>query len=58
MEAISFSAALVFRRLLRSHNGLTAMFCELMTHLPFYSGWPNVGSGALIAKQVFGERGV
>ena len=29
---------------------------ELITHLAFYAGWPNGGTAALIAKQVFAER--
>lgn len=29
---------------------------ELITHLAFYAGWPNGGSAALVAKQVFEER--
>ena len=31
---------------------------ELITHLAFYCGWPNAGTAALIAKEVFAERGV
>ncbi len=38
-------------------NGVTREeICELITHLAFYAGWPNAGSAALIAKQVFAER--
>ena len=29
---------------------------ELITHLAFYAGWPNAGTAALIAKEVFAER--
>ena len=29
---------------------------ELITHLAFYAGWPNGGSAAVVAKQVFEER--
>jgi 4-carboxymuconolactone decarboxylase len=29
---------------------------ELITHLAFYCGWPNAGSAAVIAKEVFAER--
>ena len=29
---------------------------ELITHLAIYAGWPNGGTAALIAKQVFAER--
>jgi len=31
---------------------------ELITHLAFYCGWPNAGTAALVAKEVFAERGV
>ena len=31
---------------------------ELITHLAFYAGWPNAGTAALIAKEVFAERKV
>ena len=31
---------------------------ELITHLAFYCGWPNAGSAAVVAKEVFAERGV
>ena len=31
---------------------------ELITHLAFYVGWPNAGTAALIAKEVFAERKV
>jgi len=38
-------------------NGVTQdEIVEIITHLAFYSGWPNAGSAALIAKQVFEER--
>ena len=38
-------------------NGVTREeLCELITHLAFYAGWPNAGTAALIAKQVFEER--
>jgi 4-carboxymuconolactone decarboxylase len=40
-------------------NGVTKdEICELITHLAFYTGWPNAGSAALVAKQVFAERKV
>jgi 4-carboxymuconolactone decarboxylase len=29
---------------------------ELITHLAIYSGWPNAGTAAVIAKEVFAER--
>ena len=38
-------------------NGVTKdEIVEIITHLAFYSGWPNAGTAALIAKQVFEER--
>jgi 4-carboxymuconolactone decarboxylase len=38
-------------------NGVTREeIVELITHLTFYAGWPNGGTAALIAKQVFAER--
>jgi 4-carboxymuconolactone decarboxylase len=38
-------------------NGVTREeLIELITHLAIYSGWPNAGTAALIAKQVFAER--
>src|SRR5206468_7065290 len=38
-------------------NGVTREeIVELITHLGFYAGWPNAGSAAVIAKQVFQER--
>jgi len=38
-------------------NGVTKdEICELITHLAFYTGWPNAGSAALVAKEVFAER--
>jgi 4-carboxymuconolactone decarboxylase len=38
-------------------NGVTRdEICELITHLAFYCGWPNAGTAALIAKQVFEDR--
>ena len=39
-------------------NGVTRVeIVELITHLAIYAGWPNAGTAALIAKQVFQERG-
>src|SRR6185503_5248135 len=39
-------------------NGVTREeIVELITHLAIYAGWPNAGTAALIAKQVFEERG-
>jgi 4-carboxymuconolactone decarboxylase len=38
-------------------NGVTPdEIIEIITHLTFYAGWPNGGTAALIAKQVFQER--
>jgi len=38
-------------------NGVTKdELVELITHLAFYCGWPNAGSAALIAKEVFADR--
>ena len=38
-------------------NGATKdEIVELITHLAFYTGWPNAGNAALVAKQVFAER--
>jgi 4-carboxymuconolactone decarboxylase len=39
-------------------NGLTqAQAGEVMTHLAFYVGWPNVFSALPVAKDVFAKRG-
>jgi 4-carboxymuconolactone decarboxylase len=39
-------------------NGVTKEeICELVTHLAFYTGWPNGIHAAQLAKQVFAERG-
>ena len=38
-------------------NGVTREeIIEVVTHLAFYTGWPNAGSAALVVKQVFEER--
>jgi 4-carboxymuconolactone decarboxylase len=38
-------------------NGVTRdEIIELITHLSFYAGWPNGGTAAVIAKEVFQER--
>jgi 4-carboxymuconolactone decarboxylase len=38
-------------------NGLTqAQVAEVLTHLAFYAGWPNVFSALPIAKEVFEKR--
>ena len=40
-------------------NGVTKEeIIEVITHLAFYAGWPNGGSAALVAKEVFKERSV
>ena len=40
-------------------NGVTREeIIEVITHLSFYAGWPNGGTAALIAKEVFKERGL
>lgn len=48
---------------LRSHlqrardNGLTeAELIEAITHLAFYSGWPNAITATLVAKEVFKKK--
>ncbi|RMQ40850.1 Carboxymuconolactone decarboxylase protein [Pseudomonas cichorii] len=35
-----------------------AEISALITHLAFYSGWPNAMSAAAVAKKVFAERGI
>ncbi len=38
-------------------NGLTqAQAAEVITHLAFYVGWPNVFSAMPVAKEVFEKR--
>ena len=38
-------------------NGLTkAQASDVLTHLLFYAGWPNVMSAVPIAKEVFQKR--
>jgi 4-carboxymuconolactone decarboxylase len=38
-------------------NGLTqAQAAEVITHLAFYTGWPNAFSALPVAKEVFGKR--
>ena len=40
-------------------NGVTKEeIIEAITHLAFYTGWPNGGTAAEVAKAVFQERGV
>ena len=40
-------------------NGVTRdELVELITHLAFYTGWPNGGTAAVVAKEVFTERGL
>jgi 4-carboxymuconolactone decarboxylase len=37
-------------------NGLTKEeLVEVITHLAFYSGWPNAMSAIMIAKEVFSK---
>src|SRR6202012_2427381 len=31
---------------------------EIITHLAFYSGWPNAMAAAAVAKDVFTQRGI
>ena len=39
-------------------NGVTqSELSELITHLAFYSGWPNAMTAATVAKDVFEKRG-
>ena len=39
------------------NNGLTkAQASEVLTHLLFYAGWPNVMSAVSVAKDVFEKR--
>jgi len=38
-------------------NGLTkAEASEVLTHLAFYAGWPNVFSAIPVAKDIFEKR--
>jgi 4-carboxymuconolactone decarboxylase len=38
-------------------NGLTQQqAAEVLTHLAFYTGWPNVFSAMPVAKDVFEKR--
>jgi 4-carboxymuconolactone decarboxylase len=38
-------------------NGVTeAELKEAITHLAFYTGWPNGMSAMTVAKQVFGDQ--
>jgi 4-carboxymuconolactone decarboxylase len=40
-------------------NGVTRdEIIEVITHLALYAGWPNAGTAAEVAKQVFQERNV
>ena len=65
LVTVAALAALDRRDQLRGHlwrapdNGVTKEeLVELITHLAFYAGWPNAGSAALVAKDVFSERGL
>lgn len=41
------------------NNGVTpAEISEIITHLAFYSGWPNAMSAIVVTKDVFHDRGV
>jgi 4-carboxymuconolactone decarboxylase len=31
---------------------------EIITHLAFYSGWPNAMSAVVVAKDIFAQRGI
>jgi 4-carboxymuconolactone decarboxylase len=38
-------------------NGLTeAQASEVLTHLAFYAGWPNVFTAMSVVKEVFSKR--
>jgi 4-carboxymuconolactone decarboxylase len=40
-------------------NGVTKEeIVELITHLAFYAGWARAGTAALVAKEIFTERGL
>jgi 4-carboxymuconolactone decarboxylase len=40
------------------NNGLTKQeISGVITHLAFYSGWPNAMSAVPVARKVFEERG-
>ena len=40
-------------------NGLTAgELSEIITHMGFYSGWPNAMSAVIVAKEVFANYGI
>jgi 4-carboxymuconolactone decarboxylase len=40
-------------------NGVTRdEIIEVITHLAIYAGWPNAGSAAEAAKEIFAERNV
>lgn len=40
-------------------NGVTKEeIVELITHLAFYAGWARAGTAALVAKEIFAERGL
>ena len=39
------------------HNGLKKEeLIEVITHLAFYSGWPNAVSAVMVAKEVFSKK--
>src|SRR5205085_8542447 len=45
-------------KLALDHGVKPAEISEIITHLAFYSGWPNALSAAAIAKDVFAERNI
>jgi 4-carboxymuconolactone decarboxylase len=57
LVAMNRPQQLPFHLQLALDNGLTQNeLVELMTHLAFYSGWPNAMSALLIAKEVFDQQ--
>jgi 4-carboxymuconolactone decarboxylase len=57
LVAMNRPQQLPFHLQLALDNGLTQNeLVELMTHLAFYSGWPNAMSALLIAKEVFHQQ--
>ena len=64
-KLVTVSALIALNRpdQLRSHlalarqNGVTEVeLIEAMTHLAFYSGWPNAVSAVAVAREVFKQR--
>jgi 4-carboxymuconolactone decarboxylase len=55
--ANSHTGALSFHLNRAMDNGLTkSEASEVLTHLAFYAGWPNVFAALPVAKEVFKER--